>query len=132
MYWKKDKEEDKKMSSKKNRPQETHWWEEEDEGYNTDINLKAEYDWEDKTIGNINARLGIEEEMDVDGVDKIEGEQKNNDEDDGGKTGDNVQKVGRKVVEGIIHESKEDDDDDNKGHQKQHSKREKVENIYRN
>ena len=68
MYWKKDEEEDKKMSSKKNRPQEKQWWEEEDEGYNSDLNLKTEYDWEDKTIGNINARLGVEEETDDDGV----------------------------------------------------------------
>ena len=50
------------MSSEKNRPQEKHWWKEDDEGCNTDINLKAEYDWEDKTIRNINVRLGVVEE----------------------------------------------------------------------
>jgi hypothetical protein len=50
-YWTRDKEEDKKMSSEKNRPQEKNWWEEEDKGYNTDRDLKSEYDWEDKTIG---------------------------------------------------------------------------------
>ena len=62
IYWKKDKEEDNKMSSEKNRPQKKHWWEEEDEGYNTDRNLKAEYDWENKTIGKIKERLGVEEQ----------------------------------------------------------------------
>ena len=97
-----------------------------------DRNLKAEYDWEDKTIRNINARLGVEEETDDDGVDEIEGEQNDNDEDDGGKTGDDVKKVGGRVVGEIIHESKEEDDDDNKGHQKRCSNREKVENVYRN
>jgi hypothetical protein len=40
-----DKEEDKRLSSKKNRPQEKQLWEEEDEGCNLDLNLKAEYDW---------------------------------------------------------------------------------------
>ena len=45
-----------------------HWWEEEDEGYNSDLNLKAEYDWEDKTIENISVRLGMEEEVEDDGV----------------------------------------------------------------
>ena len=39
-----------------------------------DRNLKAEYDWEDKTIGIIKERLGIEEEMNDDGVREIEGE----------------------------------------------------------
>ena len=34
---------------------------------------------------------------------------------DGGKTGDDVEKVGGKVVGGIINESKEDDDDNDKG-----------------
>jgi hypothetical protein len=37
---------------------------------------------------------------------------------DGGKTGDDVEKVGGKVVGEIINESKEDDDDDDEGHQK--------------
>jgi hypothetical protein len=55
-YWTKDKEDNKKMSSEKKRPQEKHWREEEDEGYNSDLNLKAEYDWEDKTIENISVR----------------------------------------------------------------------------
>ncbi len=67
-YWMKDKEEDKKMSSEKNIWQEKHWWEEEDEGYNSDLNLKVEYDWEDKTIENISVRLWMEEEVDDDGV----------------------------------------------------------------
>jgi hypothetical protein len=40
-YWNKDKEKNKRMSSEMNRPQEKHWWEEEDEGYNTDRNLEA-------------------------------------------------------------------------------------------
>jgi hypothetical protein len=35
------------MSSEKNRPQEKDWWEQEDEEYNRDRKLKAEYDWED-------------------------------------------------------------------------------------
>ena len=74
-YWTKDKEEEKKMSSQKNRPQEKHWWEQEDKGYNTDRNLKAEYDWEDKTKRMIKERLGIlEEETDDDRVSEIEGE----------------------------------------------------------
>jgi hypothetical protein len=45
------------MSSKKNRHQEKNWWEDEDKGYNTDRDLKAEYDWEDKTIGKIRRDL---------------------------------------------------------------------------
>ena len=74
-YWTKDKEEDKKMSSQKVRPQEKHWWEQEDKGYNTDRNWKAEYDWEDKTKRMIKERLGIlEEETDDDRVSEIEGE----------------------------------------------------------
>ncbi len=74
-YWTKDEEEDIKLSSKKNRPQEKHWWEQEDEEYNTDRNLKAEYDWEDKTKRVIKERLGVvEEETDDDGVSESEGE----------------------------------------------------------
>ena len=92
--------------------------------------MKAEDDWEDKTNGNINARLGVEEETDDDGVGKIEGEQNNNNEDDGRKTGDDIKQVGGKVVGGIIDESKEDDDDEDKGHQKHRSNRKKVESIY--
>ncbi len=67
--------------------------------------MKAEYDWEDKTIENISARLGIEEELDDD---EVGGQGKDNDEDDGGKKGDNIKKVGGKVVEGSINETKED------------------------
>ncbi len=115
-YRKKDKEEDKKMISKKNRPQEKHWWEEEDEGYEMNRNLKAEYDWEDKTTGKIKARLGVKEEMDDDGVGKIEGDQNNNGEDYGGQTGDNVEKVDGKVVGGIINKTKEEEEDDDEGH----------------
>ena len=57
----------------------------------------------------------------------IEGDQNNNDEDedededDGRKTGDNVKKVGEKVVGGIIDESKEEDDNDDDGPQKRRS-----------
>jgi hypothetical protein len=83
-----------------------HWWEEEDEGYNSNLNLKAEYDWEDKTIENISMRLGMEEEVDDDGVG---GQGKDNDEDDGGKKGNSVEKVKGKVVKGSINEAKEDD-----------------------
>jgi hypothetical protein len=63
-------------------------------------------------------RLGMEEETDNAGDGKIEEDQNNNGKDYGGKTGDNVKKVGVKVVGGIIDESKEEDDDDNKGPQK--------------
>ncbi len=44
-------------------PQENDWWEQEDEGYNTDGNLKAEYYWEDKTKRVIKERLGVVEEQ---------------------------------------------------------------------
>ena len=47
------------------------------------------------------------EETDDDGVNEIEGEQNDNGKDDGGKTGDDDEKVGGKVVGGIIGESKE-------------------------
>jgi hypothetical protein len=43
----------------------------------------------------------------------------------GGKTRDNIKKVGGKVVGGIINESKEEDNDDNKGPQKHCSNRKK-------
>ena len=68
--------------------------------------MKAEYDWEDKTIENVSARLGIEEEMNDDGVG---GQGKDNDEDDGGKKGNSIEKVKGKVVKGSINEAKEDD-----------------------
>ena len=71
LYWTKDEEENKKMSSKKNRPQEKDWWKQEGEGYNTDRNLKAEYDWEDKTKRMIKERLGVVEE-DTDDDSEIE------------------------------------------------------------
>jgi len=61
-HWTKDEEEDKKMNSKKNGPQGKDWWEQEDKGYNTDRNLKVEYDWEDKTNRMIKKRLGVVEE----------------------------------------------------------------------
>ena len=51
-YWTRDEDEEKKMSSKKNSPQKKPWWEVEDEGYDSDLDLKAEYDWEDTTVGN--------------------------------------------------------------------------------
>ena len=50
-------------------------------------------------------------------------EKNDNDEDDGEKIGDDVEKVGWEVVGEIIDKSKEEDDDDNKGHQKRHSNR---------
>jgi len=90
--------------------------------------LKAEYDWEDKTKRTIKERLGVvEEETDDDDVSEIEGEKNDNDEDDGEKIGDDVKKIGAKVVGLIINESKEDDDDDDddEGHQQCHSNREK-------
>jgi hypothetical protein len=125
-YWTKDKEEDTKMSNKKNVPQEKHWWEQEDEGYNTDRNLKAEYDWEKKNKKLIKERLGVvEEDTDDDGVGKMEGEKNNNNKDDSGMSGDDVKKGGGKVVEGIINKSKEEDDNDNKGHRKCRSNRKK-------
>ena len=77
--------------------------------------MKAEYDWEDKTTGKIKERLGMEEETDNDGDGKIEEDQNNNGKDYGGKTGNNIKKVGRKEVGGIISKSKEEDDDDNEG-----------------
>ena len=81
------------MSSEKNRPQENDWWEQEDKVYNTDRNLKAEYDQEDKTKRMIKERLGVvEEETDDDGVSKIEGEKNNHDKDDGEKIGDNIKR----------------------------------------
>ncbi len=43
-YWTRDEDEEKKMRSKKNSPQKKPWWEVEDEGYNLDLDLKAEYD----------------------------------------------------------------------------------------
>jgi hypothetical protein len=90
--------------------------------------LKAEYDWEDKTIENISVRLGIEEEVDADGVG---GQGKDDDEDDGGKKGDSVEKVNGKVVEGSINETKEDDDNDKRGHLNcRSSKRGKKLRIY--
>ena len=60
-----------------------------------------EYDWEDKTIGIINARLGIEEEMDDDGESEIEGEQNDNNKDDGGKTGETSKRQVEKWWEGL-------------------------------
>jgi hypothetical protein len=67
-----------------------------------------------------------------DGVGEIEGEQNDNDKDDGGKTGDDIKKVGGKVVGGITGESKEDDDDATKGTKNVVPIGKKVENIYRN
>jgi hypothetical protein len=52
----------------------------EDEGYDTDLDLKAEYDWEDKIIGKIKERLGLEEVTDDHDE---EGSGKNNDDGDG-------------------------------------------------
>ena len=47
-YWTRDKEGNKKISSEKNSPQEKPWWEAQNKGYNSDLNLKAEY------VGRIN------------------------------------------------------------------------------
>ncbi len=105
----------------------------EDEGYNSDLDLKAEYDREDTTVGKIKERLGIEEG--TDDYDE-EGSGKNNDNRDtkseedgnnynndyGGEKGDDNKKGGGKVVGGIIDESKEDNDD-NEGPQKCRSNR---------
>jgi hypothetical protein len=128
-YWMRDNEE-KKMSSKKN--SKNPWWEVEDEGYDTDLDLKAEYDWEDKTIGKIKERLGLDEGTDEsdeegsgknndNGDSKIEGDGNNYNNNYGGEKGDDDKKGGGKVVGGIIDESKEESDDD-KGHQKHYTK----------
>jgi hypothetical protein len=105
------------MSSKKNSPQQNPWWEVEDEGNNTDLNLKAKYDcWEDKTIGKIKERLGLEEETDYsdeevsgknndDGDGKIEGDENDYNDDYGGEKGDDDKKGGGKVVRGNDDES---------------------------
>jgi hypothetical protein len=134
-YWTRDKDEEKKMSSKKNSPQIKPWWEVEDEGYDSDLDLKAEYDWEDTTVGKIKERLGIEEG--TDDYDE-EGSGKNNDDRDGkieedrndynndygGEKGDDNKKGGGKVAGGIIDESQEENDD-NKRPQKRRSNRKK-------
>jgi hypothetical protein len=86
--------------------------------YNSDLNLKAEYDWEDKTIENISVRMGIEEEVDDDGVG---GQGKNYDEDDGGKKGVSIEKVNGKVVDRYINKTKENDGNDKKGDLNCHS-----------
>jgi hypothetical protein len=48
--------------------------------------------------------------------DGVGGQGKDNDEDDGRKKRDSVEKVGGEVVEGSINEMKEDDDNDKRGH----------------
>jgi len=50
----------------------------------------------------------MEEETDNYGDGKIEEDQNNNGKDYGGKTGDDITKVGGKVVGGIIDKSKEE------------------------
>ena len=80
--------------------------------------MKAEYDWEDKTIENISVRLGMEEEVDDDGVG---GKGKDDDEDDGGKKGDSIEKVKGKVVKGSINKAKEEDDKYKREHLNRHS-----------
>jgi hypothetical protein len=56
-YCTREEEDNNKMSSKKKIPQEKNWWEEEDKGYNTDRDLKAEYDWEDKQLEKLRRDL---------------------------------------------------------------------------
>ncbi len=111
----------------------------EDEGYDSYLDLKDEYDWENKTIGKIKERLGLEEgTIDYD----EEGSGKNNDDGDGKigedgnnynndygrEKGDDNKKRGGRVVGGIIDKSKEENDD-NKGPQKRcsHRKKSRVE-----
>ncbi len=136
-YWMRDKDEEKKMSSKKNSPKKKPRWEVEDEGYDSDLDLKAEYDWEDTNVGKIKERLGIEEGTDdygeegsrknnYDGDSKIEEDGNNYNNNYGGEKEDDNKKGGGKVVGGIIDESKEENDDD-KGPQKRCSNRKKVE-----
>ena len=88
--------------------------------------MKAEYDWEDKTIGKIKERLGMDEGTNNDGDSKIEEDKNVNGKDYDGKRGDDVKKVlCGKVVGGIIDESKEKDNDDNKRPQKHRLMRKK-------
>ena len=63
--------------SEENWPQEKDWWEQEDEGYNTHIYLKAEYDWEDETKRIIKERLGLVDK-DTEDDSRSEGEEKEN------------------------------------------------------
>ncbi len=107
----------------------------EDEGYDLDLDLKAEYDWEDTTVGKNKEGLGVEEGTDDydeegsgknndDGDGKIEEDGNNYNNDYGGEKGDYNKKGGGKVVGGIIDKSKEENDD-NKGPQKCRSNRKK-------
>ncbi len=90
----------------------------QDKGYDSDLDLKAEYDWEDTTVGKIKEKLGIEEGTDDydeegsgknndDGDGKIEedGNNYNNDYDE--EKGDDNKKGGGKVAGGNINKSKE-------------------------
>ena len=99
----------------------------EDEGYDLDLDLKAEYDWEDTTVGKNKDRLGIEEGTDDydeegngtnndNGDGKIEEDGNNYNNNYGGEKGDDNKKGGGKVVGGIINKSIEENDD-NKGPQ---------------
>ncbi len=109
-YWSCEEE---KMSSEKNGPQEKNWWEQEDKGYNTDSKVKTEFLWEDETKRIIKERLGVVDEDTADDS-GIEGEVKDNYEDDGEKRVDKSKKNND--------DDEEDNDDDNdKGHQKRRS-----------
>ena len=107
------------MSSENNAPQEKDWWEQEDEGYNTDSKVNTEFLWEDETKRIIKERLGVVDE-DTNDDSGIEGEEKENYEDDGEKGVDES-----KENNDDDDEDDDDDNDDDKGHQKHRSNREK-------
>ncbi len=85
------------MSSEKNGPQEKDCWEQEDKGYDTDSKVNTEFLWEDKTKWIIKERLGVVDE-DTDDDSKIQGEEKENYEDDGEKIGDESKEDNDEIV----------------------------------
>ena len=94
-YWRNEERDDEKKAENIYPSEEKPWWDEG--GYDSDLGLKAEYDWEDKTLTKVQKEIGI----------------RGSDDEESNK-GDDNDKGGKKVVGGATDNSKEDDDNGEK------------------
>ena len=118
-HWSDDEEEDNKKITNKSKPDKREWWEEEDEGYNSDVYVMAEY--------NIDERRSKKHEK---GKNVLVHEEKSDEgqlfQIGGGISNEIVGGGGREDVQVINDKSREDDDvddDEDNGKDTRHSDR---------
>ncbi len=106
--WRREEQEKKKKSGKDKIEQKRPWWENEEQGCASDLELNAEYDLDEITCEKVEQELGEYEEEELEDHDK-----KGEEEEEAGQEQEEDRSVGNDV---------DDDDEDDEDNQKSASK----------